>query len=229
MADIPDLAKTEAAIVERTNEFRAGERLEPLQRNLALDHAAKEFAKYLAKSGRFAHEADGRQPADRASEAGYRYCIVAENLALNLDSRGFTGDRLAGEAMDGWKKSPGHRKNLLLPHVTEIGVGVAQAPGPDPKFLSVQLLGRPIALAYDFRIQNRSHAQVTYKYAQKSHTIEPRVTMTHSGCDPGDLVFERSGNWLTGTRLNARYKVRSGAVFVLRPGPDGRVYVEMTN
>ena len=160
MADIPDLARTELAIIAATNAFRRDERLGPLTRNAALDQTAKLFASYLAKSGRFAHEADGRQPADRAKASGYRYCTVAENLALNLDSRGFTAEKLSSEAIQGWKESPGHRKNMLLRHVTEIGVGVAQAPGGDPKFLSVQLLAgrKPDSRVPDCQPQPRHHS-----------------------------------------------------------------------
>ena len=63
------------------------------------------FAHYLAKTGKFAHEADGREPSDRAAEQGYRYCLLAENLALNLDSRGFESRKLAGDVLKGWKES----------------------------------------------------------------------------------------------------------------------------
>ncbi len=162
MVDIPDLARTEVAIVAQTNAFRREERLAPVVRNAALDQAARLFAAYLAKTGRFAHEADGRQPADRVKASGYQYCTVAENLALNLDSRGFTAEKLSGEAIEGWKNSPGHRKNILLPDVTEIGVGVARAPDADPKFLSVQLFGRPSSLTFEFRVANRSGSAITY-------------------------------------------------------------------
>ncbi|MEZ5853531.1 MAG: CAP domain-containing protein [Hyphomicrobiaceae bacterium] len=227
MADLPDLAKTETAIVRETNAFRQTKDLSQLKRNAALDAAARAFAKYLAKSGRFAHEADGRQPADRAKAAGYAYCTIAENLSMNLDSRGFKTEQLARDTMDGWKKSPGHLKNLTLPGVTEIGVGIARAPGPDPKFLSVQLFGRPESLAFQFSVTNKSHVPATYTYGGQSYTIEPLQIATHKGCDPGEIVFERSGSWLTGSRLNAHYKARNGVQYVLRPGPDGHVHVHM--
>jgi hypothetical protein len=227
MAELPDIAKAEAAVVERTNAFRQAQGLTPVVRDRALDQAARQFAQYLAKSGRFAHEADGRQPAQRASEAGYRHCTIAENLASNLDSRGFTADRLSTEVVEGWKASPGHRKNMMLPIVTEIGVGVAQAPGADPKLLTVQLLGRPESLAYSFQIINRSQIAVSYSLDGKPHAIEPRMSVKHTICVPGDIVFERGGSWLTGQRIGARYKSRAGAEFVIRSAPDGKVSVDL--
>ena len=89
MASLPDLPQTEIAIVEMTNAFRKDNKLAALAPNRALTLAARAFADYLGRSGKFAHEADGREPAQRAEAQGYRYCLVAENLGLNLDSRGF--------------------------------------------------------------------------------------------------------------------------------------------
>lgn len=226
MAEIPDLSLTEAAIVERTNVFRRAEGLGALSRNATLDQAARTFAGFLAKSGRFAHEADGRQPSDRAKAAGYWHCTIAENLALNLDSRGFTVSKLADEAVEGWKASPGHRKNMLLPYVTEIGVGIARAADSDPKFLSVQLFGRPQSLAYEFRVENTSAATVTYTFAGERHQLEPRVVATHSACDPGKLHFVGTGGWLGGTRLDVHFDPTDKARYVLRNAPDGRVSIQ---
>lgn len=227
MADLPDIERTALAIIERTNEFRQSQGLAPVARNLALEHAAKLFATYLAKSGRFAHEADGQRPADRARAAGYWHCTIAENLALNLDSRGFTVERLATEAVEGWKASPGHRKNMVMTHVTEIGVGIAQAPGRDPKYISVQLFGRPLHLATEFQIVNRSQKEVSYTHGGKSHAIEPGVVAKHKSCDPGRIRFERAGAWLGGDRMETEYDVSDQMRFVLRQGSDGKVRVEL--
>ncbi len=227
MAELPNLALTETAIVERTNDFRRAEGRGALIRNAVLDQAARRFAEYLAKSGKFAHEADGRQPADRAKAAGYEFCTIAENLALNLDSRGFSTTKLAGEAVEGWKASPGHRKNMLLPHVTEIGVGIARAPGQDPKFLSVQLFGRPQRLAYEFRIQNASTTAITYTFGGETQPLEPRMTVTHSACDPGKIHFVKSGGWLGGKQLDVTYDAADKAKFVLRNAPDDKLVVSV--
>ena len=142
MVTLPDLPQTEIAIVEMTNAFRKDNKLAALKPNAALTAAARAFADYLGKSGKFGHEADGRHPAQRAEAQGYRHCTVTENLALHLDSRGFETKQLAHDAIEGWKASPGHRANMLRPHATEIGVGVVRAPDRHPKFISVQLFGR---------------------------------------------------------------------------------------
>ncbi|MGE0769071.1 MAG: CAP domain-containing protein [Hyphomicrobiaceae bacterium] len=225
MADLPDLAKTELAIVERTNQFRKEQGLGQVRRNRALDRAAQSFARYLAKSGKFAHEADGRQPAERAKAAGYWYCAIAENLALNLDSRGFTVEKLSRDTVEGWKASPGHRKNLMLAGVTETGVGIAQAPAGHPKFLSVQLLARPSSLAYEFTVANKSSTSVSYAFAGRTHEAPPRSVATHKVCEPGKLAFTRSGGWLLGGSLDAEFAVSRKAAFVIENGSDGKLRV----
>lgn len=222
MADVPELAKAETAIIEKTNGFRRDEGLAPVARNRALDQAAQLFAQYLARTGKFAHEADGRQPSDRTGQAGYSHCLVAENLALNLDSRGFTTLKLVDEAVEGWKQSPGHRKNMLLPHVTEIGVGIAKAPIGDPKYISVQLFGRPMSLSYEFKIANRADEAISYAFLGGSHVLEPRFTATHKACEPGKIRFTKSAGWLFGAGgFDVSLQATGNAVFVVKKGENG--------
>ena len=220
MATLPDLPQTERAIVEMTNAFRRESKLGEVKPNAALTAAARAFAEYLARTGKFAHEADGRQPAQRAEASGYRYCRVAENLAMNLDSRGFQTLALAGAAVEGWKDSPGHRANMLQRTVTEIGVAIARAPDPDPKFISVQLFGRPESLKVEFRIENRTGAAVPYALGEETHTLPVRAVVTHTSCDPEQLTFEQVG------AAPQRLEPRNGDRFIVRPGTGSAVDVE---
>ena len=103
----PDLPVVETQIIEMTNAYRADQQLEPVRRNTQLDRAARDYARLLAIENKFAHDADGRGPEDRAVSAGYSYCQIAENLALHLNSRGFTSIGLAELAMDGWDQFTG--------------------------------------------------------------------------------------------------------------------------
>lgn len=207
----PDVPQTEIAIVEMTNAFRKENGLGDLKPNAALTAAAHAFAHYLARTGKFAHEADGREPSDRAVEYGYRYCLVAENLALNLDSRGFESRQLAGGVVKGWKESPGHRANMLRAEATEIGVAVARAPDKHPKYISVQMLGRPEAMMVAFEIENKSGATVRYKLGNEDHDVPPGAIMKHSECGIDPLRFE--------TAARSRHQPRNGDRFVVS-GPS---------
>jgi hypothetical protein len=216
----PDVPQTEAAIIEMTNAFRREHALGTLTPNAALTAAARAFAAYLAKTGRFAHEADGRAPHERAEAQGYHYCFVAENLALHLDSRGFETRQLAREVVDGWKTSPGHRANMLEKSVTEIGVGIARAPARNPKFISVQLVGRPQSLMITFTIENRTAMAVEYALGEERNTLPARATVTQESCDIGALTFERAGS------VPLRWQPQTGDRFVVVPGTAGSLRIE---
>jgi hypothetical protein len=224
----PDVPAVETAIVAMTNAFRLENKLGEVRPNAQLAQAARAYAAYLARTNAFSHTADGRQPADRVGETGYQYCQVAENLALNLDSRGFETWALAAHAVEGWKNSPGHRRNMLTPHVTDIGVAVAQAPGSSaPKYISVQLFGRPRSLGYQFAVRNEAAESVTYSFGGKTHQASPRMTITHSACQPGEVAFERLGSLLFGKSVSARYEAQDGVVYRVAGDSTAGIKVEI--
>ena len=217
----PDLPQTEAAIIEMTNAFRKANTLQEVKPNAALTAAARAFADYLARTGKFAHEADGRQPQDRAQAQGYRYCLVAENLAWHRDSRGFGARQLARQVVEGWKTSAGHRANLLLQGATETGIGVARVPDRDPKFLAVQLLGRPEALKIKFSLQNLSGTAVRYAVGSETGALPPRATVTYTSCNSRPLSLEATSG------AAARFEPRLGDRFVIRAGKGQAVKVDV--
>lgn len=209
---LPDLPQTEAAIVEMTNTFRMASTLQEVKPNAVLAAAARAFAEYLARTGTFAHEADGRKPQDRTQAQGYRHCLVAENLALTLNSGGFETRQLAREVVEGWKNSSGHRENLLLSGATEIGVAVVRVPNRNPKFVSVQLFGRPESLKVTFSIQNQSGKAVTYKLDTETDVLQPRETVTHADCETRRLSIDGAGG------SPVRFNPRDGDGFIISPG-----------
>lgn len=143
MTTLPDLPKAEIAIVQMTNAFRREHKLGSLSTNRQLTAAARAYAAYLARTGNLSHSADGRSMDDRVRAQGYRFCWLAENLSFRRDAKGYATGALANTVITGWKNSSDHRANLISPNVTEIGVGVARAPGASPTYYSVQLMGRP--------------------------------------------------------------------------------------
>ena len=218
---LPDLPQTEVAIVELTNAFRKTKDLQELKPNPVLGAAARAFADYLARTGgKLSHEADGRQPQDRALAAGYKYCLVAENLASNLDSRGFSTRQLAQEVVEGWKGSPLHREAMLLPLATEIGVAVVQAPAKHPKFISVQLFGRPESAQVRYTIQNLSRTPVRYTLGTDTETLKRDELVTHTDCEPRALKFE-------GVGISTSYMPKTGDWFTLKPGKQRAIEVEL--
>jgi len=198
-------------IVEDANAFRKAEGLPPLAGNAPLQSAAVDFARFMARTGKYGHGADGRQPAERAAAAGYQYCIVAENIAYVYRSQGFgSAERLAGEFVEGWKNSPDHRRNLLDAVVTDTGVGVAR--DGQGRYYGVQLFGLPRSAQISFRIENATGQSVRYRLGERDYTLGPRVVRSHSLCRPTRISVERFG--AAAADDGARYVVRPGGVEV---------------
>ncbi|MCV0369485.1 CAP domain-containing protein [Filomicrobium sp.] len=221
----PDVPAVEVQIIEMTNAYRAKNSLGAVHRNAALDKAARAYAEYLSRTNTFAHDADGRQPSARAEAAGYTYCQIAENLAMALDSRGFTTSALANQAVEGWIKSPSHRKNLLAPYVKEIGVAVTRVPDKHPKYVSVQLFGRPTSEMYAFRISNRARQSVDYTFGGETHEIGPGYSVQHKTCEPGVIAFDIAGK--SAGKVQSRYTAADGQSYRLSQDRSGQIRIEI--
>ena len=97
------------------NQYRAKFGLPPLQVSMLLERVAEAHGEDMARYSFFSHTgSNGSDIGDRALRGGYRYCVIAENIAK--------GHRSAKAVTHGWINSPGHRENILDRDVTEIGV-----------------------------------------------------------------------------------------------------------
>lgn len=98
-----------------TNEFRAGKGLAPLKVSPVLEAVAEAHGRDMAKRGFFSHQgSDGSSLGQRAGRKGFRYCLIAENIAK--------GQKTPQAVMQSWITSKGHRANLLQRRAREIGV-----------------------------------------------------------------------------------------------------------
>lgn len=160
-------------LLQRTNELRAQSGWKALKAEPRLAAAAARYARYMADTDRYGHDADGRQPAERAQAAGYAHCLTAENIAFASSTRGFEAPDLARRLFDGWVQSPPHRRNLLDGDMTDVGIAVAQS-ARSGKHYAVQLFGRPRAMALRIELANRSRDTVQYELAGESYELEQR-------------------------------------------------------
>lgn len=185
----PNLDQVKEMIFKGTNKFRTVEKRSELKVNAKLEAAAQSFAEYLARTDEFGHTADGKEPWQRTAEAGYKHCIILENIAYEYNSAGFTTQDLASTLIEGWKKSPGHRKNMLDPDVQEIGVGVARS-SKTGRYYAVQDFGRPHSAIITFKIHNPNDLPVKCTIDGQSFTAEPGYTITHERSRPPELRFQ---------------------------------------
>src|SRR5688572_11449134 len=167
-------------VIEATNAFRREAGLRELASDEKLAATARDFAQFMARTGKFGHDADGRTPSQRAAKHGYEYCLVAENIGYQFRTRGYSSHELAGGLVEGWKNSPGHRKNLADRDATEIGVGIAR--GENGRYYAVQMFARPAALATEFSVANESRRPVEYRIGSKTYGLGPRMVRTHQAC-----------------------------------------------
>jgi uncharacterized protein YkwD len=121
--------------------------LSPLAWNEALSGIACKHSSDMAKKGYFSHVSPvGHDFSYRYKQEGYQcevrgqgnvYYTGAENIFQNnlfdrvMISNGVrhyewnSVDRIAETTVDGWMKSPGHRKNILMPYWVSEGIGVS--------------------------------------------------------------------------------------------------------
>jgi hypothetical protein len=227
-AILPDTPAVETAIIEMTNAYRGRQKLGAVKANPELTQAARAYAAYLAKSGKFSHTADGRQFGDRIAATGYSWCQASENLAMHASSMGFEARSLAQKSVEGWINSPPHRTNLVAPNVTEIGVGVARASDTGAKYISVQLFARPQSLQYEFQISNTTRESIGYVFAGETHEVEASTAITHTSCNPGDISFTSVGQGSKARRLAMRYEALDGLVYKLEPDDGSGVRIAVT-
>jgi hypothetical protein len=221
MPTAPDLPAVEAAIIAETNAFRHELDLTKVKPNARLMAAARAYAKSLAAhDGELKHNIDGANPWERAAAYGYRPCSLAQNLATIDDRKGSYAQR----TLKAWKNTPSLRRHLLLPDITEVGVGVALGGPNGAHYFAVELLGRPYSLSYSFKIANRSGVAVTYAFGGKTYVAKPHKLHTHTACDAGTITFSanRKGN------ASMHYEARSGAIYTLRSDAGGRLKVKVS-
>ncbi|CAE7535525.1 ylbC [Symbiodinium pilosum] len=117
--------------LDETNIFRGSQRMPPLKWCQGIADIAAEHARQMAR-GEMPFSHDGF--SDRVRRYPIPHLSAAENLAYNSGMAD-----AAGAAVQGWIKSPGHRKNLLGAFDL-CGIGVAQS--ISGQFFFTQLFAR---------------------------------------------------------------------------------------
>jgi uncharacterized protein YkwD len=128
---------TKEGIIALTNKARSENGgLPPLSENAQLNAIASARLKDMFDRQYFGHVApNGEAVTDVAHKVGYPYRVLSENIASGM----FGSDE---KIVEGWMQSPGHRKNILLANIAEIGVAVGKGKldGRDT-WIGVQVFG----------------------------------------------------------------------------------------
>ena len=132
-------------MLQLINEARATERscgddrfsaTRALSWNASLANAARVHSDDMATHNFFSHTgSDGSTASTRASEAGYLWRTVGENIAA--------GRELAADTLNDWLESPGHCRNIMNPSFTEVAVVCAEANDTDYRRYWTNVLAAP--------------------------------------------------------------------------------------
>jgi len=112
---------SERKLFESVNRERAAQGLSPLQWDDHLFKAARKHALLMLDLNQLDHQLPNEPGLEaRLAEAGARFAVIAENIAIGPDPQAIH---------NGWMNSPGHRKNILDPRLTSIGIAAVRGPG----------------------------------------------------------------------------------------------------
>ncbi len=112
---------SERQLFEALNRERAAQGLSALQWDAALFKAARLHALRMANLNMLEHQLPSESNLEtRLAQAGARFSVIAENIAV-----GPTPPIIHA----GWMDSPGHRKNILDPRLTSVGIAAVRGQG----------------------------------------------------------------------------------------------------
>ncbi len=118
------------------NHYRARHGLKPVSLAAKLTSAAAAHARDMARQDRISHRgSDGSDPWARVAQTGYGARLAAENIGA--------GQRSFAEVLQGWKRSPGHNRNLLLRDATNMGIALATRPVGRYRTFWTLVMGKP--------------------------------------------------------------------------------------
>src|SRR5438477_4854371 len=112
---------SERQLFEALNRERTAHGLSALQWDETLFKAARRHALLMLNLNRLEHRLPSEPNLEeRLAEAGARFGAIAENIAIGPNPQIIHG---------GWMDSPGHRKNILDPRLTSVGIAAVHGPG----------------------------------------------------------------------------------------------------
>lgn len=115
LEDVATLSLEEQVVV-LVNKERAKAGVKPLTMNWEVQRVARYKSNDMRDKNYFSHESPTYgSPFDMLKKFNIKYSTAGENIAK--------GQKTAEAVMNSWMNSEGHRKNILNPNFTEIGVG----------------------------------------------------------------------------------------------------------
>lgn len=121
-----DVTLIESHVHEATNQFRTEEGRRKWAYDDDLARIARVHSRDMAERGYFSHQnPEGKGATERCEEYGYVAFPIGENIARwSLRSETHEPEVVARNLVGLWKRSAGHRQELLSDRYVEEGVGI---------------------------------------------------------------------------------------------------------
>jgi uncharacterized protein YkwD len=123
------------AAASMISDYRRLNGLPTVELDPTLQRIAQEQARRMAAIDKLTHDPGGRSFTQRLKAANYDAARAAENVGA--------GYRTLAEAFSGWRDSPSHKANMLLPGATKMGIATAYAPGSKYKVFWAFVVAEP--------------------------------------------------------------------------------------
>jgi hypothetical protein len=179
----------EQKILDLTNAHRAKKEVGKLEIEDKLSATAQAHARAMAKADKYGdddkngHIWDGKNPADRAKDAAYKFRSLGENVGWNHNQK-----EPADTIVKAWIKSTHHEKNMTSDDFTQVGIGAAK--GKSGKWYFVQLFGKPAGTVtrVNATIKNDTKETIRFRIGPKRYDLKAGGTTTVKHVLAGDKV-----------------------------------------
>jgi uncharacterized protein YkwD len=131
----PTAAVNPAVAASMISDYRRLNGLAAVEVDPSLARMAEDHARAMAKIDKVTHDPGGRGLKQRLQAVSFNAKVAAENVGA--------GYQTLAEAFSGWRDSPPHNKNMLMPAVTKIGIGTAYAPKSKYRVYWALVLAQP--------------------------------------------------------------------------------------
>ncbi len=124
-----------AAAASLFSDYRRSKGLPAVEPDDKLIAAARDQVRRMVAADKVTHDPGGRGFVQRLKASGFNAARSAENISA--------GYHTLAEAFSGWRDSPSHNKNMLLPGATRFGIASAYTPKSKYRVFWALILAEP--------------------------------------------------------------------------------------
>src|SRR6266853_7040754 len=201
---------SERELFESLNRERTAQGLSELQWDNALFKAARNHALLMLNLNMLEHQFPNEPGLEaRLADVGARFSVIAENIAIGPNPE---------VIHKGWMDSPGHRKNILDPRLTSVGIAGVRGPGG---LFAVQDFSQ---LVPELSVEEQEKKVVSLLAAQGFH-LSDATEGARKTCESGAGLADTSAKSMIRFEVGDLNKLPEEIERKIRTRPYGKVAV----